>query len=137
MSANKTTQADDATTTQEYTPDSIDAAISKLQSLADLQLKLRKERNSIESLELLPRMLDGELLTEDELATVKTALKGLSKYAALHNSYKVCLEEAQQARDLIDQIIASPFATRKEKQPAPAENGNSGKSKESTKAVEA
>lgn len=134
MSTNKATQTDDGTTAQEYTPDSIDAAISKLQNLADLQLKLRKERNSIESLELLPKMLDGELLTEEELATVKTALKGLSKYAALHNSYKVCLEEAQQARDLIDQIIASPFATKKEKQPTLAENGSSGKSKEPTKA---
>lgn len=133
MSTNKTTHTDDASTSQEYTPDSIDAAISKLQNLADLQLKLRKERNSIESLELIPKMLDGELLTEDELAIVKTALKGLSKYAALHNSYKVCLEEAQQARDLIDQIIASPFAAKKEKQPAPTENGTSSKSKEPTK----
>jgi predicted transcriptional regulator len=113
----------------QYTPDAIDTAISKLQSLADVQLKLQKERNSITNLELIQKMLDGELLSEDELTTVKTALKGLSKYAALHNSYKVCLEEAQQARHLIDQIIGSPFITKSTAKASPSENGHASKEK--------
>lgn len=113
----------------QHTPDTIDIAISKLQSLADVQLKLQKERNSIASLELIQKMLDGELLSEDELTTVKTALKGLSKYAALHHSYKICLEEAQHARHLIDQIIGSPFFKSSTAQPSPAENGHTSKEK--------
>jgi hypothetical protein len=120
-------------TEQVYTSESIDEAIRKLQSLTDIQIKLRKERNSIESLDLMQRMLDGELLSEDELNTVKSSLKGLSKYASLHNSYKTCLEEAQQARDLIDQVIGGPFAPKTtnepERSPNPKSTSTNGKPK--------
>lgn len=92
-----------------YTAESVNEAIRKLQSLADIQLKLQKERKAIESLDLIQKMLDGELLSENELVTVKASLKGLSKYATLHTTYKTCLEDAQQARDLIDHILGSPF----------------------------
>lgn len=109
------TRTNGAATAKALTPDSINDAIQKLQNLADVQIKLRKERSSIESLDLLQKMLDGELLSDDELTTVKASLKGLSKYAALHNSYKACLEDAQAARDLIDQIIGSPFASKNSK----------------------
>ncbi len=97
-----------ATTTADenvQTPDNINEAIQTLQNLANIQLKLQKERSAIENLELIHNMLDGELLSEDELIVVKRSLKGLSKYAELHAAYKAALEAAQQARDLIDQII--------------------------------
>ncbi|HHP7243172.1 MAG TPA: hypothetical protein ACFE0H_00655 [Elainellaceae cyanobacterium] len=95
---------------EQYTSESINDAIRKLQGLADVQLKLCKERKSIESLELFQKMLDGELLSEEELETIKTSLKGLSKYASLHSSYRSRLEEAQHARDLIDHIIGVQVA---------------------------
>ncbi|MGJ3252295.1 MAG: hypothetical protein ACFE0J_14375 [Elainellaceae cyanobacterium] len=95
---------------EQYTSESINDAIRKLQGLADVQLKLCKERKSIESLELFQKMLDGELLSEDELETIKASLKGLSKYASLHSSYRSRLEEAQHARDLIDHIIGVQVA---------------------------
>lgn len=88
-----------------YKPDDISAAIRSLQELANIQIKLQKERSAVENLELIHQMLDGELLSEDNLAIVKRSLKGLSKYAELHATYKTVLAEAQQARDLIDQII--------------------------------
>ncbi|MGF1514389.1 MAG: hypothetical protein ACFB5Z_11940 [Elainellaceae cyanobacterium] len=89
----------------ELSPGSIDEAIRSLQDLANVQLKLQKERSAIENLELIHRMLDGELLSEEQLAIVKRSLKGLSKYAGLHATYKIALADAQRARDLIDQII--------------------------------
>lgn len=95
---------------EQYSSESINDAIRKLQGLADVQLKLCKERKSIESLELFQKMLDGELLSEDELETIKASLKGLSKYASLHSSYRDRLEEAQHARDLIDHIIGVQVA---------------------------
>ncbi|MGB3612454.1 MAG: hypothetical protein WBA10_01580 [Elainellaceae cyanobacterium] len=112
-----------------HTPDAINDAISALQDLANVQLKLQKERSSIERLELVHRMLDGELLTEDELTSVKQSLKGLGKYAGLYASYQAALENAQQARDLIDQIIGystSNTPTPQEQQPVgkvPPQNG--------------
>ncbi|MGF1537565.1 MAG: hypothetical protein ACFB4J_13930 [Elainellaceae cyanobacterium] len=95
-----------------YKPDDISAAIRSLQELANIQIKLQKERSAVDNLELIHQMLDGELLSEDELAIVKRSLKGLSKYAELHATYKTVLAEAQQARDLIDQIIGYPATSQ-------------------------
>jgi len=108
MATSPAPTASDAAVTDDdntHTPEAINDAIDALQHLVNIQLKLQKERSSIEQLELVHRMLDGEMLTEDELTTVKRSLKGLGKYAGLYASYHAALEQAQQARDLIDQII--------------------------------
>ena len=95
-----------------HTPEAINTAIAALQDLANIQLKLQKERSAIEQLDLVQRMLDGELLGEEELSAVKQSLKGLGKYAGYYADYQVALDKAQQARDLIDQIIG--YATPKQ-----------------------
>ena len=91
-------------------PEAINAAIAALQDLANIQLKLQKERGAIEQLDLVQRMLDGEMLSEEDLLAVKRSLKGLGKYAGHYADYQTALERAQQARDLIDQIIGYPEA---------------------------
>ncbi|MEO0489309.1 MAG: hypothetical protein AAFZ49_07095, partial [Cyanobacteria bacterium J06659_2] len=56
---------------------------------------------------LLLRLLDGELLSGDELEQVKGGVSGLSKLVKLYGDYQQVLERAQPARVLLDDVLKS------------------------------
>jgi hypothetical protein len=56
---------------------------------------------------LILRLLDGELLSGDELEELRGGIGGLSKILKFYNDYQTALERAQPARTILDQLLKS------------------------------
>jgi hypothetical protein len=92
----------------EATLEQIDDVFKELKTLLAIVEKLQKAREDVQDMKpLLLRLLDGELLSGDELEHVKAGLGSLSKLVKLYADYQVVLENAQPARILLDQILKS------------------------------
>lgn len=92
------------------TPDSqdIEDSLNALKSLLGAVEKLQKVRQEVGDIKpLLVRMLDGEVLTGEELEQLKTGVGGLFKLVRAYGDHQSALTHAQPARALLDQVLKS------------------------------
>lgn len=82
--------------------DSLNALKTLLTTVEKLQ-KVRQEVGDVRS--LLLRMLDGEVMSGDDLEQLKVGVGGLSKLVRAYSDHQVALAKAQSARDLLDEVL--------------------------------
>jgi hypothetical protein len=93
-------------TTEEVSPDQIDEVFKELKTLLTTVEKLQKAREDVGDIKpLLMRLLDGELLSGEELEQLKSGVGSLSKLVKLYGDYQTALEKAQPARSLLDDVL--------------------------------
>ncbi|PSN18857.1 hypothetical protein C7271_10330 [filamentous cyanobacterium CCP5] len=86
----------------------IEDTFAALKTLMSTVEKLQQARQSVGDIKpLLIRLLDGELLSGEELETLKSGIGGLGKLVKLYGSYQEALAQAQPARTLLDTMIKS------------------------------
>ena len=86
--------------------DNLDTVFSALKTLMTTVDKLQKSRQEVGDIKpLIVRMLDGELLSGDELEQLKTGVSGLSKLVRIYSDYQIALEKAQPAREILDTVL--------------------------------
>ncbi len=84
----------------------IDGILNSLKSLLSSVEKLQKVRQEVGDIKsLLLRMLDGEVVTGDELEQLKTGVGGLFRLVRAHSDHQAALTKAQSARNLLDQVL--------------------------------
>lgn len=84
----------------------LDTIFSALKTLMTTVDKLQKSRQEVGDIKpLIVRMLDGELLSGDELEELKTGVSGLSKLVRIYSDYQTALENAQPAREVLDTVL--------------------------------
>lgn len=98
------------TSTAEVAPavdtENLDTIFSALKTLMTTVDKLQKSRQEVGDIKpLIVRMLDGELLSGDELDQLKTGVSGLSKLVRIYSDYQTALEKAQPAREILDTVL--------------------------------
>ena len=87
-------------------PDSLDTVFSALKTLLTTVDMLQKSRQEVGDITpLLVRLLDGELLSGDELDRLKTGVSGLSRLVKFYSDYQTALEKAQPAREMLDTVL--------------------------------
>lgn len=87
-------------------PDQIDDLFKDLKTLLNTVEKLQKARQDVGDIKpLILRLLDGELLSGEELEELRGGIGGLSKILKLYNDYQMALERAQPARTILDQLL--------------------------------
>lgn len=85
---------------------SIEETFTALKTLLSTVEKLQKARQEVGDIKpQLLRLLDGELLAEDEVEQLKSGVNGLSKLVRFYGDYQTALEKAQPARALLDEVI--------------------------------
>jgi hypothetical protein len=86
--------------------DQIDDLFKDLKTLLSTVEKLQKARQDVGDIKpLILRLLDGELLSGEELEELRGGIGGLSKILKLYNDYQTALERAQPARAILDQLL--------------------------------
>ena len=86
--------------------ENLDTVFSALNTLMTTVDKLQKSRQDVGDIKpLIVRMLDGELLSGEELETLKTGVSGLSKLVRIYSDYQTALEKAQPAREILDTVL--------------------------------
>lgn len=84
----------------------LDTVFSALKTLLSTVEKLQKSRQEVGDIKpLIIRMLDGEILSGDELDRLKSGVKGFSSMVKIYGDYQVALEKAQPARNILDTIL--------------------------------
>jgi len=84
----------------------IDTVFKELKTLLSTVEKLQKARQDVGDIKpLVVRLLDGELLAGEQLEEVKAGVGGLSKLMKLYSDYQTALQNAQPARELLDQVL--------------------------------
>jgi hypothetical protein len=90
----------------EVSPVQIDEIFKELKTLLSTVEKLQKAREDVGDIKpLLIRLLDGEMVSGDELDQLKSGVSGLSKLVKLYSDYQQALEKAQPARSLLDNVL--------------------------------
>lgn len=85
---------------------SIDDIFGSLKTLLGTVEKLQKARQEVGDIKpLVVRILDGELLSGEDLEQLKAGIGGLSRLVRIHDDYQAALAKAQPARSLLDQIL--------------------------------
>jgi|GEM_PF-1040185 len=88
--------------------DQIDDLFKDLKTLLGTVEKLQKARQDVGDIKpLILRLLDGELLSGDDLEELRSGISGLSKLLKLYGDYQGALERAQPARAILDQLLKS------------------------------
>ncbi|MDA0267364.1 MAG: hypothetical protein O2890_15435 [Cyanobacteria bacterium] len=113
QSAPDTDETSQETSTMTPTGDvdeqAIDDTFAALKTLLSTVEKLQKARQSVGDIKpLLIRLLDGEMLSGEELEDLKGGIGGLGKLVKLYSDYQSALEQAQPARELLDDILKTP-----------------------------
>lgn len=86
----------------------LEETFAALKTLLSTVEKLQKARQEVGDIKpMLLRLLDGELLSDEELEQLKSGVSGLSKLVRLYADYQTALEKAQPARTLLDEVIKS------------------------------
>ncbi|WOD38264.1 hypothetical protein [Nodosilinea sp. E11] len=99
---------DDAIASDAVDPDQIDDLFKDLKTLLSTVEKLQKARQDVGDIKpLILRLLDGELLSGDDLEELRGGISGLSKLLKLYGDYQGALERAQPARSILDQLLKS------------------------------
>ncbi|MEL6381990.1 MAG: hypothetical protein AAFQ89_05875 [Cyanobacteria bacterium J06626_18] len=84
----------------------IDETFAALKTLLGTVDKLQKARQSVGDIKpSLMRLLDGEMLADEEIEQMKAGIGGLGKLAKLYSEYQTALTKAQPARELLDRMI--------------------------------
>ncbi len=84
----------------------IDECLNALKGLLGTVEKLQKARQDVGDIKpLLVRMLDGELLSGEDLEQLKTGVGGLFKLVRAYSDHQTALTNAQPARTLLDQVL--------------------------------
>lgn len=84
----------------------IDNILNSLKALLSTVEKLQKVRQEVGDIKpLIGRMLDGELVTGEELEQLKTGVSGLSRLVRAYSDHQAALAKAQPARQLLDQVL--------------------------------
>jgi hypothetical protein len=87
-------------------PDLLETLFSSLKTLLNTVEKLQKARHEVGDIKpLIIRMLDGELLSGEELDQLKSGVNNLSRLVKVYTDYQAALEKAQPARDVLDTIL--------------------------------
>ena len=97
---------DDNIPTEVAESDQIDDLFKDLKTLLSTVEKLQKARQDVGDIKpLILRLLDGELLSGDDLEELRGGIGGLSKVLKLYGDYQTALERAQPARTILDQLL--------------------------------
>ncbi|MFH7030805.1 MAG: hypothetical protein ACHBN1_37025 [Heteroscytonema crispum UTEX LB 1556] len=84
----------------------IDDILNSLKTLLSTLEKLQKVRQEVGDIKpLIGRMLDGELVTGEDLEQLKTGVSGLSRLVRAYSDHQAALAKAQPARNLLDQVL--------------------------------
>jgi hypothetical protein len=87
----------------------IDHTFAALKTLLSTVEKLQKARQTLGDMKpLLIRLLDGEMLSSEELEDLKGSIGGLGKLVKFYGDYQVALTQAQPARHLLDDMLKTP-----------------------------
>lgn len=101
--------------TQELLPtsDDVDEVLNALKTLLSTVEKLQKARQEVGDIKpLLIQMLDGEMMSGEDLDQLKGGINGLFKLVRSYSDYQAALTKAQPARSLLDQVLKSPNASK-------------------------
>jgi hypothetical protein len=86
----------------------LDGLFSALKTLLSTVEKLQKARQEVGDIKpLMGRLLDGELLSGEDLEQLKVGVNNLSKLVKVYADYQVALQSAQPARSLLDSVLKS------------------------------
>ena len=101
---------DTATVTDSSAPvedtQNIDEIVNSLKSLLSALEKLQKVRQEVGDIKpLIGRMLDGELVTGEDLEQLKVGVNGLTRLVRAYSDHQAALTKAQPARQLLDQML--------------------------------
>jgi hypothetical protein len=84
----------------------IDEILNSLKGLLSTVEKLQKIRQEVGDIKpLIERMLDGEIVTGEELEQLKTGVSSLSRLVRAFSDHQVALAKAQPARKMLDQVL--------------------------------
>ncbi|MDZ8187976.1 MAG: hypothetical protein RMX96_24385 [Nostoc sp. ChiSLP02] len=84
----------------------IDDILNSLKSLLSSVEKLQKVRQEVGDIKpLIGRMLDGELVSGEELEQLKTGVGSLFRLVRAYSDHQAALAKAQPARNLLDQVL--------------------------------
>jgi Fic family protein len=98
--------SEEAESEMEVNPQDIDECLSALKTLLSTVEKLQKARLDVGDIKpLLVRMLDGELVSGDELEQLKTGITGLTRLIRAYSDHQAALSKAQPARELLDHVL--------------------------------
>lgn len=102
----------EATEATEALPESVedaqdvDSILNSLKTLLSTVEKLQKVRQEVGDIKpLLVRMLDGELVSGEELEQLKTGVGGLLRLVRAYGDHQTALAKAQPARSLLDEVL--------------------------------
>ena len=90
----------------DVSPDQLDGIFKELKTLLNTVEKLQKAREDVGDIKpMLIRLLDGELISGNELDQLKSGVTGLAKLIKLYSDYQQALEKAQPARTWLDTVL--------------------------------
>jgi hypothetical protein len=85
----------------------VDDILNSLKALLSAVEKLQKIRQEVGDIKpLLMRMLDGELVSGEDLEQLKTGVSGLLRLVKAHSDHQTALTKAQTARTLLDEVLS-------------------------------
>lgn len=89
----------------------IDDILNSLKLLLSTVEKLQKVRQDIGDIKpLLLKMLDGELVSGEDLEQLKAGVGGLVRLVRAHSDHQAALTKAQSARMLLDEVLGTPVS---------------------------
>lgn len=84
----------------------IEDSLNALKTLLSAVEKLQKVRQEVGDIKpLLVRMLDGEVMSGEELEQLKTGVGGLLRLVRAYSDHQAALLKAQPARSLLDEVL--------------------------------
>lgn len=84
----------------------VDDILNSLKALLSTVEKLQKIRQEVGDIKpLLMRMLDGDLVSGEDLEQLKTGVSGLLRLVRAYSDHQAALAKAQTARSLLDQVL--------------------------------
>lgn len=100
-------------TEAEVDTQAIDDSLTSLKALLTAVEKLQKVRQEVGDIKpLLLRMLEGEVVSGEELEQLKTGVGGLFKLVKAYSDHQTALTKAQPARNLLDQVLSISHANK-------------------------
>ncbi|KAM3100510.1 hypothetical protein ACKFKF_11865 [Phormidesmis sp. 146-12] len=84
----------------------VDSILNSLKTLLSTVEKLQKVRQEVGDIKpVLVRMLDGELVSGEDLEQLKAGVGGLMRLVRAHSDHQAALAKAQPARSLLDEVL--------------------------------